>query len=170
MRLFCANARVSSFVVQVLFDDPLSQELVSARDLAREECEMYEGEFVRLQSELDGEEESQSSVMEQLKAAEEEEKLLLEKAKTLEVERNSLRKSITELQQHSQAMEQRHAAYWQEYNDLQMQLRSNERDSLRRKIQAATQQLEALNKTNVINDAFYISHRYAGFEFALSKT
>ena len=48
--------------------------------------------------------------------------------------------------------------YWREYNDLQIRLRASDRESLRRKIEATALQLEALNTTNVLNDAFHISH------------
>lgn len=41
---------------------------------------------------------------------------------------------------------------------MQIRLRASDRESLRRKIEATALQLEALNTTNVLNDAFHISH------------
>jgi beclin 1 len=117
------------------------QDLISARDVAQEEYEMYEREYARLQSQKDSEDGSAETLEVQLQEADREEKELLEELRMLEQERTALRKDVAELQEQSTAIEQRHAAYWREYNDLHMQLRANESDSLKRKIETATQQV-----------------------------
>ncbi|KAJ6806982.1 beclin-1-like protein [Iris pallida] len=50
--------------------------------------------------------------------------------------------------------------YWHEFNDFQFQLTSHqkERDSILAKIEVSQAHLELLKHTNVLNDAFYISH------------
>jgi len=134
-------------------------ELAAARDQARKDCEMYETQFALLsQREQEEDSNSREQIEEDLRQAEEEEQALIEKSHALELERTALRKKMTELEQNAVLLEQMQKCYWREYNDLQLQLRSSDRDSLRRKIDNVTMQLEALNKTNVINDAFYISH------------
>jgi hypothetical protein len=117
------------------------RELVAARDVAHEECEMYEKEYARLQSEGDSEEGSEETLKMQLQEADREESALLEELRVLEQERSALRKNVAELQEQSAAIEQRHASYWREYNDLHMQLRVNESETLKRKIETATQQV-----------------------------
>ncbi len=116
------------------------KELVAARDVAHEECEMYEKEYARLQSEGDSEEGSEETLKIQ-QDADREENALLEELRLLEQERSTLRKNVAELQEQSAAIEQRHAAYWREYNDLHMQLRVNESETLKRKIETASQQV-----------------------------
>lgn len=131
-------------------------ELLEAKNQAAKETRMFTEELARLSSIQDDADDSQ--LEQQLREAEKEEALLLEKSKLLESERVTLRRTMVELYEHAEMLEQMHKNYWRDYNELQLQLRSNERESLRRKIDFASQQLEALNKTNVINDAFYIAH------------
>jgi beclin len=131
-------------------------ELVEAKNQAAKEAQMFSDELNRLLALR--EEKDDAKLEESLRLAEEEEALLLEKSNNLESEKAALRRTMAELHEHAEVLEQLHKNYWRDYNELQLQLRSNERESLRRKIDFASQQLEALNKTNVINDAFYISH------------
>eukprot|EP00961_Rhodomonas_salina_P082180 1105210-Rhodomonas_salina.3 len=134
-------------------------ELAAERDQARKDCETYEAQFKLIcQNVHEEDSNSREQIEEDLRQAEEEEQALIEKSNALELERTALRKKMNELEQNAVLLEQMQKCYWREYNDLQLQLRSSDRDSLRRKIDHVTMQLEALNKTNVINDAFYISH------------
>ena len=130
-------------------------ELLEAKAQAIKETQMFSEELARLSSMHDADD---SQLEQLLVEAEKEESALLEKSKLLESERLTLRRTMIELYEHAEMLEQMHKNYWRDYNELQLQLRSNERESLRRKIDFASQQLEALNKTNVINDAFYIAH------------
>ena len=126
---------------------------------ALEEYEMYTRQYEVLQRQLqDAEEESIQDKQEALRQAETEEAALLAKSKALEEEAATVRAKVCELEDKGAALQQMHTSYWRDYNDLQLQLRSSDRDSLRRKIESTQAQVEALNKTNVINDAFHIAH------------
>ena len=133
--------------------------LIAAQENASRECDMYTKEYERLKEEIHGEGASSDvDLREQIERDEEEERQLIAKVQALEEERISLRRKMGEIEQKGMLVEEMHNCYWRDYNELQLQLRSTDRDSFKRKIEAASLQLEMLNKTNVINDAFHISH------------
>ena len=94
----------------------------------------------------------------QVRAAQAEEAALLSKSAALAEEEKALRAKGRALDEECRELEELHAGYWREFNDLHLRLQSSDRDSLRRRIEATQAQVDALNKTNVINDAFHIAH------------
>lgn len=133
--------------------------LKSEHDQALQEYELYTRQYEDLLRQLqNAEAETIQDKQAALRQAEVEEAALLAKSKALEEEATAVRAKVCELEHKGAVLQQMHASYWRDYNDLQLQLRSTDRDSLRRKIEATQAQVEALNKTNVINDAFHIAH------------
>ena len=137
----------------------VAAEIREAHDQALQESEMYIQQYEMLSQRLqEEEEESEEERRKLLREAEQEEEQLLAKSKAIEEAAISVRETVAELEKKGAALQQMHTTYWRDYNDLQLQLRSTDRDSLRRKIEATQAQVETLNQTNVINDAFHIAH------------
>jgi hypothetical protein len=137
----------------------VAAEIREAHDKALQESEMYIQQYEMLSQRLqEEEEESEEERRKLLREAEQEEEQLLAKSKAIEEAAISVRETVAELEKKGAALQQMHTTYWRDYNDLQLQLRSTDRDSLRRKIEATQLQVETLNQTNVINDAFHIAH------------
>jgi chromosome segregation ATPase len=79
------------------------QELASARDLAREECELYERALLELEGEGDGGDDGASpggmaDLDQRLRTAEEEESVLMKRIATIQAERASIKEEMAELQ------------------------------------------------------------------------
>eukprot|EP00960_Hanusia_phi_P070820 767408-Hanusia_phi.AAC.2 len=153
------NQLVDTYPLCESCTEKLLVELIAAKENASKECEMFTREYERLKEEIHSEEAGNDvDLREQIEREEEEERRLMAKVQALEEERISLRRKMSEIEQKAVLLEEMHNCYWRDYNELQLQLRSTDRDSLKRKMEAAASQLEMLNKTNVINDAFHISH------------
>ena len=138
-------------------------ELIESRNLAAKETQMFSDELARL-SMMPGENDD-SQLQQLLQLAEEEEIVLLEKSKLLESERTALRRAMEELHEHAEILDQMHKNYWRDYNELQLQLRSNERESLRRKIEFASQQLVGIWAIHqIVHFLSFFLHHTGGVE------
>jgi beclin 1 len=67
---------------------------------------------------------------------------------------------MKDLEIKSKQFEELEERYWHEFNSFQFQLTSHqeERDAVFARIEVSQVHLELLKRTNVLNDAFYISH------------
>ncbi|XP_062207935.1 beclin-1-like protein isoform X2 [Phragmites australis] len=102
---------------------------------------------------------SEADFQEKQKIEEEEKKLkaAIEEAEKLYSEVSS---EMKDLEIKSKQFEELEERYWHEFNSFQFQLTSHqeERDAVFAKIEVSQVHLELLKRTNVLNDAFYISH------------
>ncbi|CAG8484757.1 7609_t:CDS:2 [Ambispora leptoticha] len=80
--------------------------------------------------------------------------------KEIERERDNMKRELAELEQEANELDKLEESYWKEFNDfhIQLQIFQNERDSVNVKYDHDAKQLEKLQKTNVYNDTFCISH------------
>ncbi|CAL4959679.1 unnamed protein product [Urochloa decumbens] len=103
---------------------------------------------------------SETDFQKEKQKIEEEEKKLkatIEEAEKLYSEVSS---EMKDLEIKSKQFEELEERYWHEFNSFQFQLTSHqeERDAVFAKIEVSQVHLELLKRTNVLNDAFYISH------------
>ncbi|EMS64450.1 Beclin-1-like protein [Triticum urartu] len=88
----------------------------------------------------------------------------LKEKEKIEEEEKKLKAAIEEAEKQysevSSEMKDLETKYWHEFNSFQFQLTSHqeERDAVLAKIEVSQVHLELLKRTNVLNDAFYISH------------
>jgi beclin 1 len=101
---------------------------------------------------------AQGRVDEQLTDAKREEDELTRDLKAISKERESVQESLLVLAQEEHHLQDAEAHYWQTLNGLQndVMCHTEQRDSLQQQIGALRSQLSRLQRTNVINDAFYI--------------
>jgi beclin 1 len=91
---------------------------------------------------------------------EEEEKKLKAAIEEAEKQYSEVTSEMKKLETKSKEFEELEERYWHEFNSFQFQLTSHqeERDAVLAKIEVSQVHLELLKRTNVLNDAFYISH------------
>ncbi|GJN16890.1 hypothetical protein PR202_gb03916 [Eleusine coracana subsp. coracana] len=91
---------------------------------------------------------------------EEEEKKLKAAIEEAEKQYSEVSSEMKDLEIKSKQFEELEERYWHEFNSFQFQLTSHqeERDAVFAKIEVSQVHLELLKRTNVLNDAFYISH------------
>jgi len=105
----------------------------------------------------DAEREATSSELESLRA---QEAAALAELESLEAEEAGLEEEMAALEAEAKELDAEEATYWRERNAFEQELGGykEERDSLNMRLQHDTAQLERLQRTNVFNDAFNISH------------
>lgn len=83
-----------------------------------------------------------------------------EQLQELEREKREVDREIAELEEESRKLDLEEEQFWRDRNDFALTLSEfqNERDSLNVKFDHDSRQLERLQRTNVYNDAFCISH------------
>uniref|UniRef100_A0A0D9V467 Beclin 1 protein n=1 Tax=Leersia perrieri TaxID=77586 RepID=A0A0D9V467_9ORYZ len=91
---------------------------------------------------------------------EEEEKKLKTAIEEAEKQYSEISSEMKNLELKAKEFEELEERYWHEFNSFQFQLTSHqeERDAVLAKIEVSQAHLELLKRTNVLNDAFYISH------------
>ncbi|KAF0916870.1 hypothetical protein E2562_014609 [Oryza meyeriana var. granulata] len=91
---------------------------------------------------------------------EEEEKKVKAAIEEAEKQYSEISSEMKDLDIKSKEFEELEERYWHEFNSFQFQLTSHqeERDAVLAKIEVSQVHLELLKRTNVLNDAFYISH------------
>ncbi|CAD5189628.1 unnamed protein product [Musa acuminata subsp. malaccensis] len=90
----------------------------------------------------------------------EEERRLQAEIEEIEKQRLEVNAELKEVQVKSKEFKELEERYWHEFNSFQFQLISHqeERDALLAKIEVSQAHLDLLKRTNVLNDAFSISH------------
>lgn len=83
-----------------------------------------------------------------------------EQLQELEKEKREVDREVAELEEESRKLDLEEEQFWRDRNDFALTLSGfqNERDSLNVKFDHDSRQLERLQRTNVYNDAFCISH------------
>ncbi|ONM34987.1 Beclin 1 protein [Zea mays] len=138
-----------------VLSDKMDKEIedVNADIKAYEAClQRLEQEPYNILSETDFQKEKQK--------IEEEEKKLKAAIEEAEKQYSEVRSEMENLEIKSKQFEELEERYWHEFNSFQFQLTSHqeERDAVFAKIEVSQVHLELLKRTNVLNDAFYISH------------
>ncbi|RIB05366.1 autophagy protein Apg6-domain-containing protein, partial [Gigaspora rosea] len=100
------------------------------------------------------------SLGKQLSDASKERDSAIKTLKEIESERDTLKKELAALEEGARELDKLEESYWQEFNDFHIQLQTfqNERDSVNLKYDHDARLFEKLQRTNVYNDTFCISH------------
>ncbi|CAI8596012.1 unnamed protein product [Vicia faba] len=137
----------------------LSDKLDKEVEDVNRDIEAYEACLKRLEGEAKDVLSEADFLKEKLKIEEEERRLeaAIEETERQNAEVNAERKELELKSTRFKELEER---YWHEFNNFQFQLISHqeERDAILAKIEVSQAHLELLKKTNVLNDAFPISH------------
>ncbi|XP_040379563.1 beclin-1-like protein isoform X2 [Oryza brachyantha] len=103
---------------------------------------------------------SDASFQKEKQKIEDEEEKLKAAIEEAEKQYSEISSEMKNLEIKSKEFEELEERYWHEFNSFQFQLTSHqeERDTVLAKIEVSNVHLELLKRTNVLNDAFYISH------------
>ncbi|XP_028770289.1 beclin-1-like protein [Neltuma alba] len=123
------------------------------------DIEAYEACLKRLEGE-DGDVLSEADFLKEKLKIEEEEKRLEAANEETERQNAEVNAELKELELKSSRFKELEERYWHEFNNFQFQLISHqeERDAILARIEVSQAHLELLKRTNVLNDAFPISH------------
>lgn len=128
-------------------------------EAATRERDAYVGFLKQVNVEIPTEDEVKES-QDLLNKARDEEAAAIEELKKLEKEKTAVDEEITELEEEARALDVEEEKFWSERNSFAMKLAEfqNVRDSVNLQYDHDSQQLEKLQRTNVYNDTFCISH------------
>jgi beclin len=128
-------------------------------EAATRERDAYVGFLKQVQAEIPSQEEIQETKA-ALKKAQDEEAAAIKELTKLEAEKVAVDDEIAELEKEARALDREEEQFWMSRNSFAIQLAEfqNERDSVNLKYDHDSQQLEKLQRTNVYNDTFCISH------------
>ncbi|WOK91382.1 beclin-1-like protein [Canna indica] len=103
---------------------------------------------------------SEAEFQQEKEKIEDEERRLQAAIEEIEKQYSEVDAEMKELETKSKLFKELEERYWHEFNTFQFQLISHqeERDALLAKIEVSQSHLEVLKRTNVLNDAFSISH------------
>ncbi|KKA30184.1 hypothetical protein TD95_001175 [Thielaviopsis punctulata] len=139
--------------------DLLVEELQKKLEVASRERDAYIGFLKKVQEEQPTPEEiaAQEKALAEEKAAEAE---ALAELKQLEAEKAALDAELLELEREAQELDQQEEEFWMERNEFSSKLSSfqNDRDSVNSMFDHDAQLLVKLQRSNVFNDTFCISH------------
>lgn len=139
--------------------DLLVSGLQQRLEAATKERDAYVGFLKKVNASSPTEEEIKESQAALTKARQEEEEAIAE-LKKLEAEKAAVDEEIASLEEEARALDIEEEKFWRSRNDFAMKLAEfqNVRDSVNLQYDHDTQLLEKLQRTNVYNDTFCISH------------
>jgi len=139
--------------------DVLLEELQKKLETTTRERDAYITFLKEIQASAPTEEELRARE-EALREAQQAEAAAREEIRRLEREKESLDAELLALEEDSQQMDAEEEAFWRERNAFASRLADfqNERDSINSKFDHDSRQLEKLQRSNVYNDTFCISH------------
>jgi beclin 1 len=128
-------------------------------EAATRERDAYVGFLKQITADVPTKDEIQESKIDLSKARDDEAAAIAE-LEGLEREKAAVDDEIAQLEEEALALDTEEESFWRSRNAFAMKLASfqNERDSINLKYDYDTQQLEKLQRTNVYNDTFFISH------------
>ncbi|KAF8846890.1 APG6-domain-containing protein [Acephala macrosclerotiorum] len=128
-------------------------------EAATKERDAYVSFLKQVNAEIPTEEEVQES-QEALARARKEEEAAIAELKKLEAEKATVDKEIAQLEEEAQSLDIEEEKFWRDRNAFAMKLAEfqNVRDSVNLQYDHDSQLLEKLQRTNVYNDTFCISH------------
>ncbi|KAJ3670909.1 hypothetical protein LUZ60_008335 [Juncus effusus] len=103
---------------------------------------------------------TESEFLKEKEKIEEEERKLQAAIEEAEKQYSEVNSEMKDLERKSKLFDELEERYWHDFNNFQFQLTSHqeERDAILAKIEVSQAHLELLKRTNVLNDAFFISH------------
>ncbi|KAL2158459.1 hypothetical protein VTH06DRAFT_4225, partial [Thermothelomyces fergusii] len=139
--------------------DVLLEELQKKLETAARERDAYVAYLRELQAGAPTDEEVRAQE-EALRRAREAEAAAREEIRQLEREKEALDAELAALEEESRRLDGEEEAFWRERNAFASRLADfqNERDSINSKFDHDSRQLERLQRSNVYNDTFWISH------------
>lgn len=139
--------------------DLLLEELQKKLETTTRECDAYIAFLKESQANAPTDEELQARE-EALRRAREAEAAAREELRQLEREKDALDAELLSLEEESRQLDAQEEAFWRERNAFASRLADfqNERDSINSKFDHDSRQLEKLQRSNVYNDTFCISH------------
>ncbi|TAQ90129.1 hypothetical protein B7494_g1524 [Chlorociboria aeruginascens] len=128
-------------------------------EAATKERDAYVGFLKQVNADIPTDDEVKES-QEQLAKARQAETIAIEELKKLEEEKAAADEEIAELEEQARALDIEEKKFWSERNAFAMKLSEfqNVRESINLQYDHDSQQLEKLQRTNVYNDTFCISH------------
>lgn len=128
-------------------------------EAATKERDAYVGFLKQVKGDIPTDDEIKES-QDLLAKAREEEAAAIEELKKLEKEKAAVDEEIAQLEEEARALDIEEEKFWSERNAFAMKLAEfqNIRDSVNLQYDHDSQQLEKLQRTNVYNDTFCISH------------
>ncbi|XP_027340236.1 beclin-1-like protein isoform X2 [Abrus precatorius] len=137
----------------------LSDKLDKEVEDVNRDIEAYEACLKRLEGET-GDVLSEADFLKEKLKIEEEERRLEAAIEETERQNAEVNAELRELELKASRFKELEERYWHEFNNFQFQLISHqeERDAILAKIEVSQAHLELLKRTNVLNDAFPISH------------
>jgi beclin 1 len=128
-------------------------------DAATRERDAYSGYLKQVHADVPTEEEVKES-QEQLAKARADQAKAIEELKKLEKEKTTVDEEIADLEEEAKALDLEEEKFWRERNAFNTKLTEfqNIRDSVNQQYDHDSQLLEKLQRTNVYNDTFCISH------------
>lgn len=128
-------------------------------EAATKERDAYVGFLKQVKGDIPTDDEVKES-QDLLAKAREEEAAAIEELKKLEKEKAAVDEEIAQLEEEARALDIEEEKFWSERNAFAMKLAEfqNIRDSVNLQYDHDSQQLEKLQRTNVYNDTFCISH------------
>ncbi|POS85382.1 hypothetical protein EPUL_002810 [Erysiphe pulchra] len=147
------------FPVCVECTDFLVKEFQKRYEAAAKERDAYIGFLKYLKADIPSDDEVRESQEALSKAKREEERAIVE-LKKLEREKAEVDEDIMKLEMEARALDIEEEKFWRERNDFSMKLTEfqNVRDSINLQYDHDSQILDKLQRTNVYNDVFCISH------------
>lgn len=126
---------------------------------ARKERDVFAEYLTRAKADLPTEEEAKETEAEIKKVKAEEDAAFME-LEQLEAEKARLEDELADLEDEARDLDREEESFFKERNAFELELRryEDERDSLNLRLEHDSRQLELLQKTNVYNDTFNISH------------
>lgn len=137
----------------------LVENLQQRLESASRERDAYVGFLKKVKGDVPTEEEIKES-QDLLAKARADEAAAISELKKLEAEKAAVGEEILQLEEDARALDISEQKFWAERNDFAMKLSEfqNIRDSVNQQYDHDSQQLEKLQRTNVYNDTFCISH------------
>lgn len=147
------------FPVCIECTDVLVKKLQKRHEDAIKERDAYIGFLKHLKADIPTDDEVRESREALSKAKREEERAMIE-LKSLEREKAEVDEDILRLEMEARALDIEEEKFWRERNDFSMKLTEfqNVRDSINLQYDHDSQILDKLQRTNVYNDVFCISH------------
>ncbi|CAG8948775.1 hypothetical protein HYFRA_00001897 [Hymenoscyphus fraxineus] len=139
--------------------DLLVEGLQQRLNAATKERDAYSGFLKQVNADIPTEDEVKEA-QEQLAQAKADEATAIEELKKLEKEKSEVDKEIAQLEEEARALDNEEEQFWRERNAFSIKLNDfqNVRDSVNQQYDHDSQLLEKLQRTNVYNDTFCISH------------
>lgn len=157
--ILSAKSEVGPHPVCVECTELLVDSLTKRLETHIRERDAYVGFLKKVKSEVPTEEDIQES-QEALEKAQAEQAAAVEELLKLEKERAEVEEEIAALEEDAKALDIEEEKFWRSRNAFSEKLSAfqEERDSVNLKYDHDSQQLEKLQRTNVYNDTFCISH------------